>query len=94
MLLGRRPHTVDDRRRWVVRYSDYLSSGNLLSSATATTTSMTASVDGVALSADKKSVIFFTNDGELNETFTVSIEATLEDTQILNDTAEFDVVAA
>lgn len=92
MLIGRKTHTVGDDRRWRVDYRDFLAEGIILTAATCTSDSTTATVDTVTLSPDKKWVYFYTHGGELNETFTVSIQATDSNSQTINDTVEFTVV--
>jgi hypothetical protein len=94
MLLGRKNHTVGDDRRWVINYSDFLDKGIILTAATATSDSTTGTVGSVTLSDDRKRVYFYTHGGTLNETFTISLQATTSDSQTINDTAEFFVVAA
>ena len=92
-LLAKKNHTVGNRTRWIVDYTEWLKSGIYLLTVTVTSDSATATVDGVAMFDDKKHVVFFTNGGVLDEVFTVSLSVTDTLTEIKNDTIEFTVVA-
>lgn len=91
-VLGKRPHTVGNRKRFVVNYSRWLPEGVTIASQSETSSSLTATVDGVT--AKDHHLTFFTNGGTLNETFTVSVQITDTLGQIKNDTVEFTVVPA
>jgi hypothetical protein len=91
MVLARKPHTVDNRRRWVVDYCPWLAPGVTVVTGTVTSSSTTATIDGVAVV--ENTIVFFTNGGELNETFTASVAMTDSRGQIKNDTVDFFVVA-
>jgi hypothetical protein len=91
MLIGRKPHTVGDKRKYIVDYSQWLDTGITLTAGTATTTSLTASVDTV--SHTDTTLIFFVHGGALNEIFTVVIQVTDTNSEVKNDTVEFFVVA-
>lgn len=91
MVLAHKPHTVGDRRRYVVDYSQWLDTGVTLSAGTATTASGTASVDGVT--HDTTTLTFFVNGGILNEIFTVAVQVTDSLGEVKNDTIEFFVQA-
>ncbi len=91
MLLAHKPHTVGDRRRYIVDYSQWLDAGVTVASATASTTSGTASVD--TLSHDTTTVTFFVEGGILNEIFTVAVQMTDSLGEVKNDTIEFFVQA-
>lgn len=92
-VLGKAEHTVNNRTRWIIDYSDWLDRGQHIVTAPVTSSSTTATVDGVALLDDKRHVVFFTNGGVLNETFTVTVVMTDTLTQIKKDTIDFVVVA-
>lgn len=93
MILATKPHTLGNRKRWVVDYSQWLPTGVTIDTATVTTTSTTSTVANVTLLAGTK-VVFFIEDGELNETFTVDIQIVDTHTGIKNDTIQFTVIAA
>ncbi len=91
-----RKHTVGDRRRWVVDYTDWLVQGDFLSTATAVSnsTSVTpATVDTVSVDPDARHVIFFLNGGALNEAFTVTVTITDTLSQVKENIFDFIVVA-
>lgn len=91
MMLAKRPHTVGNRRRYQINYSDWLDEGVTVASATVNSSSQTAPIDGVTVAGNR--VIFFVNGGVLNEIFTASIQMIDSKTGIKNDTMEFFVVA-
>ncbi len=91
MLLARRSHTVGNRRRYTVNYCSWLNEGDTVASGTAVSSSLTATVDGVATGNNK--LVFFVNAGVLNETFTVSVQVTTSRGEVKNDTIEFAVLA-
>ncbi len=91
MILARKPHTVGDRRRYIVDYSQWLSEGSTISAAAASTTSLTASVDGVT--HDGTTMTFFVNGGELNGVFVVNLQMTDSLSEVKLDTIEFFCIA-
>lgn len=92
MALARRPHTVGDRKRFVVRYRDWLAEGVTIVSATATASAgAVATIDGLTTTANE--VIFFVNGGLLNEVFTIAIVMVDTKTGIKNDTIAVFVIA-
>ena len=91
MLLAKRPHTVGNRRRYRINYSDWLDEGVTVVSATVVSSSSTATIDGVTVAGN--CVIFFVNGGVLNEEFTASISMVDSKTGIKNDTMDFFVIA-
>ena len=91
MLLDHKPHTVGNRRKYIIDYSQWLDLGVTLTAGTATTPSLTASVDTVSHTAS--TLIFFVNGGVLNEIFTIALQITDSNGEIKNDTVEFFVVA-
>ena len=92
-LLAKKNHTVGNRTRWVVDYTEWLKPGAYILTMTVTSSSADAPVSGVALLHDDKHIVFFTNGGVLDEVFTVSLSVTDTLTEIKNDTIEFTVVA-
>lgn len=92
MMLASKPHTLGNRKRWVVDYSQWLPTGVTLLTATVTTDSATSVVADVVCYSNR--ITFFIEDGELNETFTVDIQIVDTHTGIKNDTIQFTVIAA
>ncbi len=90
MLLGTRNHTVGDKRRHIVHYT--LDAGLSISSVSVTSPSATLTISGAAPMEPRK-VVFFTNGGLLNDAVTVSIQITLSNSEIVNDTMAFTVIA-
>lgn len=91
MVIGRKNQTVGDRRKYIVDYSQWLDTGVTITLGAATTTSLTATIDTVSITAT--TLIFYVNNGALNELFTVAIQVTDSNGEIKNDTIEFNVVA-
>ena len=94
MLLGTRNITQGDTRRVVLDYSGWLTLGVVLKTATVSVnTGATSTVQGAALTEDKRHVIFYVTAGNLNEGFTVSVQITDSASETVNDTIAFAVVA-
>lgn len=91
MPLSRCPHTVGDRKRYTVTYDQWLDDGVTVEEGTVTSDSATATIDGV-LVVDNK-IVFFVNGGELNETFTASVQMVDSKGGIKNDTIDYYVIA-
>ena len=91
MLLAKRPHTVGNRRRYRINYSEWLDEGVTVDTATVVSSSATATIDTVSVAGN--SVVFFVNGGVLNEEFTASISMVDSKTGIKNDTMDFFVIA-
>ncbi len=69
--LGRALKTPSDRKRYSVDYTDWLDTGELVVSAAIVVDppAGTLLVDGVVVSGDGKSVVFFLSDGDDGETY-------------------------
>lgn len=101
MLLGSRNQAVGDTRRYRVSYEGFLPNGVFISAVTVTTPNITpgfTSAIGTGaiapqLSPDKRAVYFWVVAGNLNETFTAQIEITDTNSQVVNDTIDFQIVA-
>ena len=91
MLLAKRPHTVGNRRRYRINYSEWLDEGVTVDTATVVSSSATATIDDVSVEGAK--VVFFVNGGLLNETFTATVTMTDSKTGVKIDHLEFFVVA-
>lgn len=92
MSLPTKKHTAGNRRRFVVDYLQWMNEGTTMFSFTATSSSLTATVDGAAIQGDDTGV-FFVNDGVADETFDVSLTMTTSYGEIKHDTVPFIVVA-
>lgn len=92
MNIAKRNHTVGDRRRYLVDYRGWLDDRRAITAHTVTSSSATATVDDDSV-RDASQVLFFVNDGVLNETFTVTVSITCSDTEIRRDTISFTVIA-
>lgn len=92
MLLGTRSLAAGDIRKYEIDYRPYLCYGNKLSTVSVTVSADALStVDTVTIYSAETIVSFMVNAAAVNETFTASIEATMDDGEVLNDTADFIV---
>lgn len=92
MILARKKYAVGDRRRYVVKYHNWLTDARALVTATVTADLASITVDDVSIRSDSE-VIFFVSGGALNAAFIVSIEVTATDTAVRHDTVHFTVVS-
>lgn len=93
MLLERRTVPMGDRRRIRLHYRDFLGTGELLASFTVTVIAGTVStIDTVSISDDEKTGIFFVNAAAVKETFTATVQAVLNTTEVVTDTITFSTV--
>jgi hypothetical protein len=91
MKIARRPHTVGNKKRYSIDYSDWLDAGISVSSATVTSDTADLTVSDKVISGNK--VIFYLNGGSLNETATISVQMVNSRSEIKNDTIEVFTVA-
>lgn len=90
MNLGQKSLSLGDTRRFEIEYEDYLCDGRTLAAGTVTASVGTnATINNVALSVDKKSLIFYVASGAVKESFTASVQVTTSDGEVVNDTASF-----
>jgi hypothetical protein len=92
MLLAKKNHTVGNVRQYYVEYCDALRDGDWLTAAAVTSSTVDATISGVAIIEGHK-ITFFLSGGVLNEDFTVTVVATSNTTEVSNDTIAFHVVA-
>ena len=92
MLLAKKNHTVGNVRQYYVEYCDALREGDWLTAAAVTSSSVDATISGVAIIEGHK-ITFFLSGGVINEDFTVTVVATSNTTEVSNDTIAFHVVA-
>ncbi len=94
MLLGTRQITVADVRRYVVDYRDFLPKGVTLKSPVVTVPAgLTSTIGSVSLDPSDTQVIFYVTGGVLNETFTVTVQVQDTNSETINDTISFTVIA-
>ncbi len=93
MILARKKHTVGDTRQYFVHYEDMIRTGYWLTAAVVTVDSANVTISGTEI-IEGKTVAFLVAGGVLNETFTVTIVVTESNTEVTNDTVEFNVIAA
>ena len=91
MTLDRKPQTVGNRRKYIVDYSQWLSVGITITAASATIAGGTATVDTV--SNTTTTVVFFINNGTLNDAPVVTLSITCSNGEIKWDTIDFFVVS-
>lgn len=93
MLLDKRTVPMGDRRRLRVRYEDFLCQGEKLAGFTVTVSAGAVStIDTVSISDDEEKGIFFVNAATVKETFTATVQATLNTTEVVTDTITFTTV--
>ena len=92
MLLAKKNHTVGNVRQYYVEYCDALREGDWLTAAAVTSSTVDATISGVAIIEGHK-ITFFLSGGVLNEDFTVTVVATSSTTEVNNDTINFHVIA-
>ncbi len=93
MLLDKRTIQMGDRRRLWVRYMDFLERGQKVTSFTATVNAGAVStVDTVSLDNDADSGVLYVNAAAVKETFTVTVQAVLNTTEVVTDTISFSTV--
>jgi hypothetical protein len=98
MLLGSQNITAGDTRRYYVDYGEFLIKGAILTAVTVTVSAGATSTVGSGatapkLNVDEKGIIFWLTGGVLNEKFTASIQVMDNNSETVNDTIQFTVVA-
>jgi hypothetical protein len=91
MHLGSRKHTVGNVTIYFVDYWRALREGDWIASCAVTSSAPDTTISDVII--QEGHVIQFTlSGGVLNETFTVTVQATDNNSEISNDTIDFNVV--
>lgn len=91
-LVGSLVQTVNNRRRVVISYDDWLAEGEVITAVSCTVDQGTATVDTAkVLSSDGRSVQFFVNNGTLGDLFNVIVQVTTSFSQVRSDTVAFSV---
>jgi hypothetical protein len=98
MLLGSQTITQGDTRRYMVDYSEFLIKGAVLTAVTAAVSAGATSTVGTgatapALTVNEKGIIFWLTGGLLGEKFTLSVQVHDNNSEVVNDTIQFTVVA-
>lgn len=94
MNLGTRNITVADIRRYTIDYREFLPKGIVLKTPVVTLTAgVTSSVSNVQLDDTNTKLIFYVTGGVLNETFTASVQVQDTNSEVINDTINFTVIA-
>jgi hypothetical protein len=86
-----------ERKRYTIDYSDWLDTGETISSVTfavTPTTTNTLEVDAYVLGTGNTSVIFFANYGDANNIYTVDVQIVTSGGQTKEDTILFTVRSA
>ncbi len=99
MKLARKPHTVGDRIRYEIDYSNWLAEGDTLvdtDPSDVTVVVSTEGIDDVTISDVQvmtQHLYFFVEGGSEGETFTVTVTITDSRGEVAIDTIDFFVVA-
>lgn len=93
MLLAKRNFTVGDKRLFTVNYEEFLEPGETMVSGSASSSSSSAVITYHGLNPSQTKIQFYVSGGTLNETFTITLQATSSKGQIINDTIEFLTVS-
>lgn len=91
MLLDTRTVQMGDRRKVTVNYRSFLGQGEKLATFTATVNGVTSTIDTVEIDTSETKGSFFINAASVKESFTVAVVATLNTTEVVNDTIDFSI---
>ena len=93
MRLGSFTKTPAERKRYSIDYSEWLDTGETLSTVTFTVTPSTGTVPFVvdAVSSNNVMVVFFVNGGDSSKQYTVDVKASTSGGQLKEDTVLFTV---
>jgi hypothetical protein len=94
MRLARFSKQPDERKRYVIDYSDWLDSGETITSVVFAVTPVTANqlqVDAFTIASPATSVVFFVNDGTDDATYTLEVTTTTSGGQVKKDQVLFAV---
>lgn len=86
-----------ERKRYTIDYSDWLDTGETISSVTfavTPTTTNTLEIDAYTLGTGNTTVIFFANYGDANNIYTVDVQIVTSGGQTKEDTILFTVRSA
>ena len=91
MLLGTRRQTVGNVTQYFVDYWEALREGDKVTAAAVTTPATDVTISAITILRGHM-VSFMLSGGSLNETFTVTVQATDNNSEISNDTINFIMV--
>lgn len=93
MRLGSFIKTPAERKRYSIDYSEWLDTGETLSTVTMEVTPSTGTVPFVvdAISSNNTVVVFFVNGGDNAKQYTIDVKATTSGGQLKEDTVLFTV---
>ena len=94
MSLGRYIKTPAERKRYAINYSDWLETGETVSSysfSVTPTTSPVCEVDASSLTDSDTTIVFFLNGGIDGQRYVVNVQMTTSGGQVKEDTIQFDV---
>jgi hypothetical protein len=94
MRLGSFVKTPIERKRYAIDYTDWLDTGETLSTVTYNIPNVTTPplvVDASSIDATNKIAVFFINGGLNTRQYTVEVTATTSGGQIKEDTVQFNV---
>lgn len=97
MSLGRFSKTPVERKRYAIDYSDWLDTGETVSSyvfSISPTTTSPLVVDATSLSSGSKTLVFFVSGGLTANQYTVDVRTTTSGGQVKEDTILYNVRAA
>ena len=96
MLLGHRNLASGDTIRYDIDYQDFLAYGAKLKSPTGyfpTGTSFTSKLGAMMLDVTDTKVYVFVTGGNVNETFTLTVQVQDTFNEVVNDTISFTIVS-
>jgi hypothetical protein len=96
MILGKFFKSPDERKRYSIGYTDWLDSGELLSTVTFGVTPIDADpvvIDGIAIETGGKSVAFYASAGLDGKSYKAIATTTTSGGQVKEDTVQYTVKA-
>lgn len=94
MKLARFTKAPNERKRYTIDYSDWLDTGETVSTVTFSVTPSTTNilqVDAYSIASPATSVVFFVNDGADGTTYTLEISITTSGGQVKEDQVHYSV---
>jgi hypothetical protein len=96
MILGKYFKSPDERKRYSIRYTDWLDTGELLTEVTFEVTPVDADpvvIDGIAIESGDKSVVFYATNGIDGKNYKAIVTTTTSGGQVKEDTVQYTVKA-
>lgn len=94
MSLGRYVKTPAERKRYAIDYSEWLETGETVSTysfSVSPTTSPVLEIDATSLADANQTIVFFVSGGVNGQQYTVDVQATTSGGQIKEDTILFSM---